>query len=295
MNLFRINSIVLFLFIINTFNQPLFASGKIHAEASKAKNYLTRPVLTDYSVGIWGGANYSTTLFSGKFAIANVDIVRSSYRLGRSFGLSGNWRKNDRWSFQVEFNIEQRGMKFEDQSSQKYFIPEINEPRLLTTDVQAEFIQNFYSIPLVANLHFGRVFKWYISGGACFSYLKTARVIGTMEYDYFNTTHSVIIKDRADIELIPTTDYGNDISLLAGIGVIAPLVTGVRGPVASFLIDVRYYQGLFNVYKGEAPDEINPLLLIDPTIEVEDPVHPNDGQVIRNVVFSLRMGVVIAI
>ncbi|MEA3443554.1 MAG: porin family protein [Bacteroidota bacterium] len=295
MNMAKISSVILIILVFVAIDLPLVASEKSPLNIEKAGIHLTRPVLTNYSVGLWGGANFSKTLFQGNFAIANVSIVQSQFRFGRSFGLSGNLRKNDRWSFQFEFNVEQQGMFFEDQTKQAYYIPAISDIRLLNTDVQAEFIQNFYSFPIMANLHFGRVFKWYITGGACFSYLKTAQIIGEMEYDHFDANHEVVIKRTADIDLVPTANYGNDVSVLGGLGIIAPLVTGLRGPSVSLIFEARYYQGLLNVYKGEDPEPLNPLLLIDPDIEVEEPVHPNKGQVIRNSVFSFRLGVVVAI
>ncbi|MCF8372264.1 MAG: PorT family protein [Bacteroidales bacterium] len=276
----------------------VFAIGKLGSFPEKAHEtnlLLTRPVKTNFSIGQWQGATYSTTLFEGSFYVGNSSIVKSQFRFGQTLGFSGNYQKSNNWSFQAELLWEQKGMYFEDLKKQVYYVPIWPTPKLLTTDIKAELIMNYWSLPIVARRHFGRVVKWYMEAGPCISHLKRASIEGDMKYDYYNPYTEKIIHSTIPIGKVATGDYGLDLSMIGGLGLIIPIQKGLRGPIISLVLNGRYQHGLINVYKGEAPEELNPLLIIDPNIIVEDPVHPNDGQTIKTSVISFRLGVVVAI
>lgn len=267
--------------------------GTSPESAQETNMLLYRPIRTNYSIGLWGGVNYSKTLFNGKFYVGNADIVKSQFRIGHSLGLSASLQKSDEWSFQADFIIEQRGMYYESKSQEIFYMPG-SAPTTFTFDTKSNLILNYMSIPIVAKRHFGRVVKWYAEAGACFSNLITAKVKGEYRYDFTSPSGS-ILSQSSDIDIVSTGDYGHDVSVLGGLGLAIPIRSNFRGPIVSLVLNMRYYHGLLNVYKGEEPPPLDPLILIDPNAEIEEPVHPNDGQVVKNSVMNFRIGFVVAI
>lgn len=292
----NIRKICFALVLVFSLSMQVFASEKLNIAPETAHGtniMLYRPIRTNYSIGLWGGINYSKTLFNEAFNVGSAKIVKSQFRVGPSFGISGSLQKSKKWSFQADFIVEQKGMYYEDISETVFYAPGF-EPTTFSSVIKSNSIFNYLSVPIVAKRHIGRVVKWYIEAGACFSYLKTAKVKGEYSYDMTSPSGSIMnYKDK--IDMVTTSDYGHDVSVLGGFGLIIPVKKSFRGPAVSLILNARYYHGLLNVYKGEEAAPIDPLILIDPNAVVEEPIPPNDGQSIKNMVMNFRIGVVVAI
>ena len=249
-----------------------------------------RPVGTKYSVGLWGGVNYTKTRFDGSFYMGTVKLLKSEFRLGPSVGVSGSVRTSKGWSWQTGIIIDQRGMFYSNSS----YIPWDNNTTL-ETHTEAHLKLNYWTVPIMVQRHFGRVLDWYIEVGTCFSYLKTAKTVGEVVMDMPNVFDGTVESVKSDFDAVASSNYGHDLCGIGGLGFIVPLQKGLWGPSLSLVFNARYYHGLINVYKGEDADALSTLETINPDIEIEMPEHPNDGQSVKNSSFNFSVGLVYAI
>ncbi len=244
---------------------------------------------TDFSVGLWAGYNYTNTLFAGQFHIAQSITVMGKYRPAYTFGISGNYKKNDQWSFQAELNIEQKGMYFEDD-----FYAYVNGKRL-TNNVKSNLNMDYFSLPVLANFHFGRVTKWYLSGGLYFSMLRSARLDGKMISEILSPFDNSVEVKESDVNYDLSVSYRRDAGAVIGGGFILPVQKGPHGPILSLVLDARYYQGILNVYAGEPVKPIDPLETINPDAVIEEVPPINADIKLRTSTFAVRLGFVVAI
>ena len=252
-------------------------------------NFRRSSASTDYSVGFWAGSNFTNTFFKGEFHIAESIRVMGEYRTAYTYGLSGNYKKNDQWSFQAELNLEQRGMYFEDD-----FYAFVNTVRLTNT-VKSNLNLNYISLPVLANFHFGRVTKWYVSGGLYFSYLRSAALDGRMKAEVLSPFDNSVDVKEFDVNYELSVSYRRDAGAVVGGGFILPIQKGPHGPILSLVLDARYYQGILNVYAGEPVEPIDPLETINPDAVIEEVPPVNADIKLRTSTFSLRLGFVVAI
>jgi len=257
-------------------------------ESTPSPNFFRNSAMTDYSIGLWAGQNYTNITFRGLFHIAQSIQVMPEYRFSNSFGISGNYKKNDSWSYQVELNIERKGMYIEDE-----FFSFMGSTRL-TNNVKSNLNLNYFSLPILANFHFGRVTKWYVSGGLYYSYLRTAALEGTLSAEIINNFHEKEIIE-VDINYPLSSSYQSDAGAVVGAGFSLPIQKGPHGNIISLVLDARYYQGVLNIYAGEPIKPLDPLATIDPNIVVEVEPPLNENMKLRTTTFSLRLGLVVAI
>ena len=241
--------------------------------------------MTDYSIGAWFGYNYTNVMYSGKYHIGNSILVKTNYYPTIVFGLSGSYQKTDDWSFQTELNIDKKGMNY---TYNSYSF--VNGTRL-TNSVNSNLELNYYSLPLMAKFHFGRVTKWYLTGGIVLSHLKTANIKGDMDSQYINSFNQISTKN-IDLDYIVSSSYRSDVGVMAGMGYMLPLDKGPKGAVTNLIFDIRYSQGLINVFTGDPEVDVDPLAEIDPNIEViiDEPV--NSGLDLKTSVFTFKIGLV---
>ena len=282
----------------------LFGAGEVYFNKHdyKSLSFVSlRPVRSKFSTGVMGGYNFSKIRFDGTYyfgdenTIGEYSVVTSQLLMGFNVGISTVYQKNDDWSFQLDLQINQSGMRVTDSYDKIYYFPNGGPADKITREIDADIKLNYLSFPIVVKRHFGRVLKWYIEAGAAFQYLKNSRMEGNVdntEYDYWTSSYTFY---NTPFKFYTSSVYNHDLSLVGGMGLIFPIEKGVRGPIFSLVLNARYYHGLLNVYAGEAADPLSSLITIDPNNEVEDPVHPNNGQVLKNSALSLRVGFVFAI
>lgn len=280
--------------IVSLLSQSVFVLAATNDNNStKPKNGLSPNLFrnsasTDYSVGLWAGQNYTNITFSGLFHIAQSIQVMPQYRYSNTFGISGHYKKNDSWSYQAELNIEQKGMFIKDE-----FYSFMGSTRL-TNNINSNLNLNYFSLPVLANFHFGRVTKWYVSGGLYYSYLRAAALEGTLSAEIINdfNDHEIV---EVEINYPLSSSYRSDAGAVVGAGFIFPIQKGPHGNIVSLVLDARYYQGVLNVYSGEPIKPLDPLATINPNIVVEVEPPLNENMKLRTSTFSLRLGLVVAI
>jgi hypothetical protein len=254
------------------------------------KNIQFRPVYTNYSVGFAGGLNYSNVIFKDKYFISDSYLLETDYNFMYSFGLTGHYRnQGSSWSYQVELNLDQRGMSYND-IIYTWWAP---QSRQLQSKINNDLKLTYYNIPILAQYHFGRVVMMYAEAGPYIGFLRNARESGIISYESPNIFGSIITQ-KADFEFNKTTAYGTDVGLIVGFGMIVPLVDGIRGPSTSLILNLRYNYGLKNVYVGEEAKEQNPVEeIIGLTPDIPDPSLFENN--IRTSAFAIRFGLLFAI
>ena len=274
-------AITCLLFTLNLNAEGINSGNTGRYQSSMIKS---RGAMTDYSVGAWLGANYTNFIFSGKYHLLNSMLVKTNYNTTFAFGIGASYMKSAHWSYQVELNFDVRGMNYTDD-----FFSFLNGTKLTNT-VNSDLRLNYYTLPVMFKYQFGRVSKWYVTGGAYVSSLKSARIKGEMKSQIINNFNAIVTKTfKLDYYISATYQY--DAGVLAGIGYMLPLQKGPQGAVTNMIFDFRYYQGIANVFAGDQPEEIDPFLEINPNIEViiEDPL--NSGLNIKTSTLAFKIGI----
>jgi hypothetical protein len=278
-------SIIMILLFLSTLNSS--ATGDLKLNSPDGIH--ARAVGTKFSAGIFGGVNYSRLYLNHTFFISNSYLPKTDFYFLPTYGLMGMYQPSDQWSFQIEYNIEKKGMHY------KAVIYTKVDNMQLKSDIENSLKLSYHTIPFLAKFHFGRVVKMYIEGGPYYSSLRNVKEIGVLKYEQPSQFEPGKIQTvTEDFDWEQTESYSNDFGVIGGAGIIVPLVTGVWGPTTSFILNVRYNRGFRDIYVGrelEAQNDVEEIIGIN-----EDLLDPAEGSNdIRNSVVTLRFGLVFAI
>jgi hypothetical protein len=157
--------------------------------------------------GINVGLNTSSVQYSGTGE-------NSDYKVGVNFGISGEYYFSDRWGVKAKVIYDQKGwgngfIQLEDGTE----IDGVN------------YHLNYFTVPIMANWHFGRKRNWYLDFGPYVGFLASAN----------ESSNSADIKP-----LFTSTDVG----IAFGLGVKVPV-----SRTASVFFEYDGQGGLNNVFK----------------------------------------------
>ncbi len=276
-------SIFLFCFVFAS-----YADGIIQLNSPAEAN--RRAVSTKFSIGIYGGTNYSKLyLPESSFFISDTYIPKTEFNFLPTFGLVGIYRANDNWSFQLEYNIEKKGMHY------SAFLYRKQQGLQLQSEINNDLKFSYHTIPLITKLHFGRVIKMYLEAGPYFSSMRKVTESGVFKIQEPSPFEPGKIRTVVEnFEWDKSAAYQSDFGVIGGMGIIVPLVNGVWGPTTSLHLNLRYSRGLRDIYVGREIEEQND---VEELIGInEDILDPREGSNdIRNSVVTLRFGLIFAI
>jgi len=264
----------------------LHASATVAPIPSKAQLFKGS---TKFYGGIFLGPNVSNLAFSGKFFISQSYLVTSKYQLFHHVGISGIYQFNELFRLQLDLVNETKGLGYED----ILYYPAGGQQ--LQTVINNQLRLNYYTVPLTAQLHFGRTLLWYVEAGPYYSMIHSATETGNMLIQRPNPIIAAggFVTKSQSFEINKDGFYKDDAGAVIGAGLIVPLSYSAWGPTYSIYINARYSRGFVNLYKGETVAELNPVEeIIGYEPDIIDPRYfEND---VKTSAFTLRFGLVIA-
>lgn len=156
----------------------LVFSGILSAATAQTTNS------SEFGVSI--GLNQSTVQYSGTGQ--NAD-----YKAGFNIGVSGEYYFSDRWGIKAKVNYDEKGW-----ANGFLVLPDGSEVD------GVNYHLNYFTVPILANWHFGRMRNWYLDFGPYIGFLASAN----------ESSNSANVKP-----LFNSTDVG----LALGIGVKIPI------------------------------------------------------------------------
>ena len=183
-------------------------------------------VMAQAQVGIKAGFNVATT--NDEYEPADAT---EPWRPGFNIGLATQFRMGEVFAIAPELVYTQRGFK------EEYNNGAVREARF-----------DYLSLPVMFRLHFGEILKGYVNAGPVFSYWLGGKQSVTGTIGNSNLTITTPYAESIRFENLDE-DWAYDANRLevgASIGGGIMLDTGG----GSFLIDLRYTQGLGNIATG---------------------------------------------
>ncbi|MES2426195.1 MAG: porin family protein [Bacteroidota bacterium] len=154
--------------------------------------------------------------YNGAYLMANNSYESTDVASGFNIGLSVDHYFSRTWSLKVKAIYDQKGW------ANGYIINNDNN----TTINGVDFKLNYITVPVMANLHFGRTKNWYFDFGPYIGFLTEAHA----NYQNLDVT-----------DMVNSTDGG----LAMGIGVKIPLSHSTR-----FFIEYDGQSGVAHVFRG---------------------------------------------
>lgn len=188
--------------------------------------------LAQSQIGLRAGVNVAS-INDGIEKVENIEEEPWVPRL--TLGVATSLHVTDYFALAPEFNYSQRG--YEAQGS-----------TLLAGDFTYRYHYDFFEVPVLARLSFGKVLKAYLNMGPTFSYLMSGKEILEQEG-----------APEEERELEPESNSYNRFEIGGAVGGGLQLDTGI----GSFLLDLRYNTAFTDIQEdnfspiytlGQAPD-----------------------------------------
>lgn len=245
---------------------------------------------TNFSVGAYAGPSLNNVILPGKLFFNQSYIIYTDWKLYYSVGLTGLYDVSEMFKLELDLANETKGFGYTDVIYTSY-----NGMQLSST-INNNIRLNYYTIPLTAQFHFGRVFNWYFELGPYYSFLNRSVSYGDMIIQKPNPVVATggYIEERSSYSISSENNYKNDYGAIVGLGVMMPISTNAWGPSSSFFVNVRYSRGFVNLFKPITPEELTSLEeLIGIVPEIIDPRY-NENEFFTSS-FVLRFGLTFAL
>ncbi|MDB5155616.1 MAG: PorT family protein [Mucilaginibacter sp.] len=165
--------------------------------------YAQQKTRSNFEFGISGGYNFSYTVSNAGFYNYYGDYYgsySSSFKGGYNVGLSGEYYFNELWSLKAKVIYDQKGW---------------GDGSLINDDgTEIDYVDyrlNYVTVPVMANMHFGRTGNWYLNFGPYIGFLTSAKAnVAGENLDLKPLFHSVDGGLAVGLGIkIPVSNYSN--------------------------------------------------------------------------------------